>query len=487
MLKKIPVRLKKKSYPICVGSGALNDLGGLLSAHKLTGRSAFVVSQEPVWKSWGAPLKSALTAAGIPHEAYIASKRIESEKLKSMPHFLKILEALVRADQKSRGIFVIALGGGVVGDVAGFAAAVYKRGIPFIQIPTTLTAQVDSAIGGKTAIDLPQGKNLVGAFHQPKFVLADTRTLETLPDAQYRDGLAEVVKYGVIKDKKFFEWLEKNTSAVLSRDRAALDKIVCASARIKAAVVAADEFDTEGLRIILNFGHTVGHALEAASSYAGLTHGRAVSIGMCAAADLSKKLGILKDSDLPSRLRRLLTAFGLPVTIDPRTPRKKILEALLYDKKRLLGKNRFVLTAGLGKTVVDPDVSAGVIEEVVRSLYGRQSEAKGVTAGFMRGLFGASKKSKSSRKESASSGPGPAGKPRGVVENYLDRIGVAIIKMERSDLRMGEPIRIEGPQTSMALTASSLQINRVDVDRVKRGDVFGMRVPSPVRPGDLLY
>jgi 3-dehydroquinate synthase len=472
MLRSVPVRFKGRPYNIHIGSGALSELGKLLVRHKLTG-TAFVVSQEAVWKVWGGPLRSQLSSAGIGVETFVAPAKLESEKLKSLPFFLKILDALVAADRKSRGVFVIALGGGVAGDVSGFAASVYKRGVAFVQVPTTLTAQVDSAIGGKTAIDLPRGKNLLGAFHQPKFVLSDTRILSSLPEPVYRDGLAEVVKYGVISDAKFLDWIEKNTAAILRRDPGAVEKIVTVSARIKAKVVAEDEFDTKGVRMILNYGHTIGHALEAASGYMSLTHGRAVAIGMCGAADLSAGAGILKDPAFPARLRGILRGLGLPTAIPAKLDRKKILEAIFYDKKRKDGKHRFVLVEKPGKTRIDPDVTENAIDAVVRGLYEKPQPLQRRSS---EGLLGKWFK------------PG-AKKPqaRGTVENYLDRIGVAIIRWEKGALEKGDALRIEGASTRLALEAGSLQIDRVEVARVKRGDVFGMKVPAPVRAGDKVF
>lgn len=478
MIKTVPVRLKGRPYPIYIGPGAVSELGKFLSRHRLSG-SAFIVTQEPVWKACGPALKAALGASGIAFKTYTAPPKLDSEKLKSLPQFLKVLEALIRADRESPGgVFVIALGGGVVGDVAGFVSAVYKRGIPFIQIPTTLTAQVDSAIGGKTAIDLPQGKNLLGAFHQPRFVLSDTRLLASLPDPIFRDGLAEVVKYGMILDAKFLAWIEKNVQSLLRRDEAAIEKIVTVSARIKARVVAGDELDARGLRIILNFGHTVGHALEAAAGYTALSHGRAVAIGMCAASDLSQQMGVLKDAALPSRLRRILTALGLPVNVPAKLQRKKILEALFYDKKRISGKNRFVLVESAGKTRIHPDVPSERVDQVLRLLYEKPQKALR-TAGFgaaPAGLLGSWFKP-SDRKP----------RPRGTVENYLDRIGVAIIRLEKGVLKKGETIRIEGPQTRLEVQAGSMQIDRVEVASVKRGDVFGIKVAGAVRAGDRVY
>lgn len=473
MIQNIPVRIKGRPYPVRIGPGALSGLPSLLSKHRLTG-TAFIVTQEPIWKAHGPALKSILQSSGVSVESFVAPAKLDSEKLKSLPYFLKILNALIAAERKSSGIFVVALGGGVAGDVAGFAAAVYKRGIPFVQVPTTLTAQVDSAIGGKTAIDLPQGKNLLGAFHQPQFVLSDTRLLATLPDPLYRDGLAEVVKYGVIADARFLDWIEKHSAALLRREEAALLKIVTVSARIKARVVAADERDVSGTRIILNYGHTVGHALEAAAGYTALTHGRAVAIGMCAAADLSARVGTLKDPGFPSRLRKILRALGLPVSIPAKLERRKVLEALFYDKKRKDGKHRFVLVERAGKTRVHPDVPTDAIDAVVRSLYEKPGAGqRSVPGGILRNWF----------RSSGAKKP----QPRGTVENYLDRIGVAIIRWERGTLAKGDPIRIEGASTRLDLEAGTLQIDRVDVGRVRRGDVFGMKVPSPVRSGDKVY
>ncbi len=366
MIKSVPVRLKGRPYPIYIGSGSLAQLSKYIVQHKLTG-TALIVSQEPIWKAWGPTVKSQLAAAGVGTANFTAPAKLDSEKLKSYPYFLKILDTLIKAERGSRGVFIVALGGGVVGDVAGFVAAVYKRGIPFIQIPTTLTAQVDSSIGGKTAIDLPQGKNLLGAFHQPKFVLSDARALSTLPEAIYRDGLAEVVKYGVISDAKFLTWIEKNLPAILRRDEAAIEKMVTVSSRIKAKVVAGDELDTRGIRIILNYGHTIGHALEAAAGFAALSHGRAVAIGMCAAAELAVASGTLSRAEA-DRQKALLQAVGLPVSLSRRFAVDKVVDVMGRDKKNADGRIKVVTVDRIGHAAVgQPPLEA--IAAAVEAIY----------------------------------------------------------------------------------------------------------------------
>jgi len=248
-------------------------------------------------------------------------------------------------------LFVIALGGGVIGDLAGFAAAIYKRGIPYLQIPTTLLAQVDSAIGGKTAIDLPVAKNLVGAFYQPKAVLSDISTLRSLPERELRNGLAEVIKYGVIKDSRLFEFIEKNYKKILRRDTQALSFIVARSSAIKARVVETDERDTTGARAILNYGHTFGHAIEAASEYGeGYYHGEAIAVGMIIAARLAVDLGLMKARDA-NRIEDLIRSVGLPTKIK-KLPKARLYNAYLRDKKFIRGKSRLVLPTSIGSVKI---------------------------------------------------------------------------------------------------------------------------------------
>jgi 3-dehydroquinate synthase len=257
----------------------------------------------------------------------------------------RLWEAFARLRLDRRSV-VIALGGGVIGDLAGFAAATYLRGIDLVQLPTTLLAQVDASVGGKTAIDLPEGKNLVGAFYQPRWVVADVGTLASLPPRELRAGLAEVIKYGVIADETLFDFLERERDAVLAGEPERLAQIVLRSCRIKADVVREDEREG-GLRAILNYGHTAGHAVEALAGYAGLLHGECVAIGMEAAARLSVRLGMLAPGDA-ERQRRLLEAYGLPVALPPGQEPRAILDAMRWDKKTVGDEIRFVLARGIG-------------------------------------------------------------------------------------------------------------------------------------------
>jgi 3-dehydroquinate synthase len=261
-----------------------------------------------------------------------------------------------------RDSVIVALGGGVVGDLAGFAAAVYQRGIGFIQVPTTLLAQVDSSVGGKTAINHARGKNMVGAFHQPLAVIADVATLDTLPDRELRAGLAEVIKHGFVLDLQFIGWLEANIGKLLSRDRAALSHAVRRSCELKAQVVAADERET-GLRAILNFGHTFGHAIEAGVGYGKWLHGEAVASGMVMAAELSARAGTLRREDA-ARVKAIIERAGLPVR-GPALPLEKYLELMQVDKKAAGGKLRFILLEGLGRAALRGDLEIGLIRESI--------------------------------------------------------------------------------------------------------------------------
>jgi 3-dehydroquinate synthase len=247
-----------------------------------------------------------------------------------------------------RGTLVVAVGGGVVGDLAGFVAATYARGLPWLVVPTSLLAMVDSAIGGKVGVNLPEGKNLVGAFHQPLAVWSCLDFLATLPEREFRSGLAEVVKYGVIADADFFHWLQEHTAAVLARDRAALVEVVKRSAQIKAAFVAADEREETGLRAQLNYGHTFGHAFEVLGGYQTWLHGEAVAAGMMCAARLAVRLGLCS-AELPEKQARLLTAFGLPTAAPTQWRTEQVLAAMAADKKRHAGRRRFILPRRLGQ------------------------------------------------------------------------------------------------------------------------------------------
>ncbi|MFH1003724.1 MAG: 3-dehydroquinate synthase, partial [Chloroflexota bacterium] len=258
---------------------------------------------------------------------------------------------------------VLALGGGVIGDLAGFVAATYLRGVPLIQLPTTLLAQVDSSIGGKVAVDYGQLKNRIGAFYQPRLVITDTATLQTLPPPLLADGLAEVIKSAVIRDKELFVYLEKHLAAILALEEERLEEVVFRTARIKAAVVAADEKES-GLRAILNYGHTVGHALETVSDF-GLSHGAAVAIGMVVAAALAQRMGLLK-AEVVTRLEKLVRGAGLPIRIPGLDP-ERIIKAVGYDKKVMQGRARFILPRDIGEVFISDEVSLPLLKEVLVS------------------------------------------------------------------------------------------------------------------------
>ena len=267
-----------------------------------------------------------------------------------------------------RQTIVIAVGGGVIGDLAGFVAATYARGIPFVQIPTTLLAQVDSSVGGKVGVNHPRAKNLIGAFHQPLGVVADTETLETLPDREYRSGLAEVIKYGVILDQEFFAWLEANVEGLNRRDPAVLRNVIARSCRLKADVVEQDEYETTGLRAVLNYGHTFAHAFEALCGYGELLHGEAVAIGMVCASRLAERRGLI-DAETTRRQQALVSAVGLPVALPPdaRLAPADLLACMRLDKKAVAGRLRFVLPTGLGEVRLFDDIPEGDVRAILET------------------------------------------------------------------------------------------------------------------------
>ena len=289
----------------------------------------------------------------------------DGEQAKDWRTLERVFDQLLAA-RCGRDTVLVALGGGVVGDLAGFAAAIYQRGIPFIQVPTTLLAQVDSSVGGKTAINHPRGKNMVGAFHQPLAVISDTATLDTLPKRELRAGLAEVIKHGLILDRSFADWLDHNLAALLARERSALAHAVRRSCELKAQVVAADERET-GLRAILNFGHTFGHAFEAGAGYGEWLHGEAVAAGMVMAAELSARVGLLSRADA-ARVRALIARAGLPVA-GPALSAERILELMQVDKKAVAGRIRFVLLNGIGAALVKGDVDERIVREVIAACH----------------------------------------------------------------------------------------------------------------------
>jgi len=338
------VDLDERSYPILIGSGLLKD-DGVLDAF-LADVDVFVVTNDVV----GPLYLQSLTAL-------LGQRRIESielpdgEAYKTMATFESIVDRLV-AGRFARDAMLITLGGGVVGDIGGFAAAAYQRGIRFIQVPTTLLAQVDSAVGGKTAVNHPDGKNLIGAFHQPSAVLVDTDTLATLPDREFRAGLAEVVKYGLIVDPEFFAWLETHAQDLLARDPAAVQHAIHRSCRLKADIVAEDECEA-GVRALLNLGHTFGHAIERCVGYGEWLHGEAVAAGICMAAEFSARLGRLAAADV-GRIGSLFTTLNLP-TSAPSIDVDNFLAAMSIDKKVIAGEIRLVLLRDIGSAEVTAD------------------------------------------------------------------------------------------------------------------------------------
>ncbi|KAA2285176.1 3-dehydroquinate synthase [Arenimonas fontis] len=355
--RRVHVALGERGYDILIGRGLLDDAEGLCAL--VPGRHVLVLSDENVAPHYLLKLEAALAG-----KALRACVLPAGEREKNLGRFAELMSALASLGA-SRDATVIALGGGVVGDLAGFAAACWMRGVRFVQLPTTLLAMVDSAVGGKTAVDLPEGKNLVGAFHQPAAVLADLATLDTLPPRQLRAGLAEVVKYGAIADAGFFAWLETQAPALLAREPAALAEAVARSCGHKAGIVARDETE-QGERMLLNFGHTFGHAIETAQAYGGLLHGEAVAVGMVLAARLSTRLGLAPGADA-TRLQALLSSFGLPVAVPAGLLPETLLSHMRLDKKAISGRLRLVLWRGVGRAEVFADVAPDAVLAVLVS------------------------------------------------------------------------------------------------------------------------
>jgi 3-dehydroquinate synthase len=355
-MQPLSVSLGDRSYPIYIGAGLLDD--AKLYAQYVASRSVTVVTNKVVAPLYLDRVQRAIEQAG----GRVVPVLIEDgEQAKSWATLDHVIDALLAA-RCGRDSVIVALGGGVVGDLAGFAAAVYQRGIAFIQVPTTLLAQVDSSVGGKTAINHARGKNMVGAFHQPLAVIADVVTLESLPDRELRAGIAEVIKHGFILDLQFVGWLEANIGKLLARDRAALSHAVRRSCELKVQVVAADERET-GLRAILNFGHTFGHAIEAGVGYGEWLHGEAVATGMVMAAELSARAGTLRREDA-DRVKALIGRAGLPVQ-GPKLTVERYLELMQVDKKAAGGRIRFVLLEGLGRAILRGDLEPRLVRESI--------------------------------------------------------------------------------------------------------------------------
>jgi 3-dehydroquinate synthase len=359
---RVHVQLGERSYGIVIGSGILPETGPF-AGNLLRLTHAVVITDANVEQTHAAACVTSLQATGAKVDTLTLAP---GEASKSVEVAERLWNQLLQrgADRKT---VVVAVGGGVIGDLAGFIAATFARGLAFIQVPTTLLAQVDSSVGGKVGVNLPAAKNMVGAFWQPRGVLIDTAVLHTLPVREYRSGLAEVVKYGVILDADFFRYLEDNASALNARQPDVLRQAIARCCRLKADVVEQDERETTGLRAVLNYGHTFGHAIESETGYGRFLHGEAVSIGMVCAARLAERLGHV-DADLTARQVRLLQALGLPVEV-PEVDPQRLLAAMQHDKKVAHGRLRFVLPTRLGHVELVSDVP----DDLVRESLGRRS------------------------------------------------------------------------------------------------------------------
>lgn len=363
----VDVALGDRAYDIVIGRGVLASLGERLARLRPGVRTA-IVTDRTVAKYWLEPAEASLAAAGIPTSRIVVE---EGEISKTYAGLEKVSEALIAA-KIERNDLVIALGGGVVGDLAGFAAAVLRRGVDFVQVPTSLLAQVDSSVGGKTGINSPQGKNLLGAFHQPVLVIADTAVLDTLSPRQFRAGYAEVAKYGVLGDEAFFSWLEKNHSDIV-KGGSAREHAIATSCRAKAGIVSRDERET-GERALLNLGHTFGHALEAATGFSDrLFHGEGVAIGMTLAAQFSAKLGMIGEADA-MRVERHLIEAGLPTRLqdiagfaqEGLADADALMALMAQDKKVKRGKLAFILLEAVGRAVIAKDVEPAPVRDFLK-------------------------------------------------------------------------------------------------------------------------
>ncbi len=359
-MKKLIVQLDDRSYPIYIGSGLLS-CPELLTQH-IKSKQVLVVTNETI-----APLYLDAILKNL--QGYIVETVIlpDGEQYKTLDFVAKIFDKLL-AGKFSRNATLIALGGGVIGDMGGFAAACYQRGIPFLQIPTTLLAQVDSSVGGKTGVNHALGKNMIGAFYQPQCVIADADVLDTLDNRQLSAGLAEVIKYGLIRDAEFFVWLENNIDALLARDKQALAFAIERSCINKAEIVAEDETEA-GIRATLNLGHTFGHAIETGIGYGQYLHGEAVAIGTCQAADLSRRRGWLNDEDV-TRIIALFNKAKLPVNPPEEIDAQRFLELMAVDKKNVDGQIRLILLKKIGEATLPVDVNQELLEVTLKT-YGR--------------------------------------------------------------------------------------------------------------------
>lgn len=362
-MHKIEVQLEGGGYDIVVGRGLLARLPELLPSH-IEPSGVFTVTNPSVDSLYGDTVREALSALDCEAVTEVIP---EGEEWKTLETVEKLIDRMVEArlDRKS---LLIVLGGGVVGDIAGFAAAIFMRGIPFVQVPTTLLAQVDSSIGGKVGVDHSLAKNLIGAFYQPALVCIDPAVLASLPEEQVRNGMAEVVKYGMIADEGMFALLERHSKSLSALDDAVLEDVIRRCCHIKARIVQQDVRETTGLRAILNYGHTIGHAVESVTGYTRFSHGEAISIGMVAASRIAGIMGLVSE-DTEKRQSQLLSDAGLPTVLKGVEP-GRVMEAILLDKKAVGGRARFVLPLAIGRVVVKDNVPAGVVEQALSEIGG---------------------------------------------------------------------------------------------------------------------
>ena len=359
-MKKLLVALGDRSYPIYIGSGLLNQVE--LYKQHIKSNQVIVITNSTI-----APLYLDQVLNNLQHFKVETLILPDGEQFKTLEYVTQIFDKLLSC-KFSRNATLIALGGGVIGDMGGFSAACYQRGIAFLQIPTTLLAQVDSSVGGKTGVNHPLGKNMIGAFYQPQCVIADADVLNTLDDRQLSAGLAEVIKYGLIRDIEFFEWLEENIGLLLAKDKEALAFAIERSCLNKAQIVAEDETET-GIRATLNLGHTFGHAIETGAGYGIFLHGEAVSIGTCQAADLSRRKGWLTDADV-ERIIALYKKANLPVNPPKQLDSDRFLELMAVDKKNIDGKIRLILLTKIGVATLPIGIDSSLLEQTLNS-YGR--------------------------------------------------------------------------------------------------------------------
>ncbi len=355
----VTIGLGERSYPIHIRPDLLAEIGRDLQENKFAGRYG-VISDDRVSGLYGEPLLESLIKAGVQAELITFPSGEKSKNLQTIATLAS--ELIQRGFDRSDGL--IALGGGVTGDITGFLASIYMRGISFVQVPTTLLAQVDSSVGGKTGVDIPEGKNLVGTFYQPRAVYIDTDVLHTLPRDELRNGLAEAIKYGVIHDSEFFAFLDSSRDTIFDLNQDVITTLIGRCCEIKAWVVERDEREG-GMRRILNYGHTIGHAVEAASNFR-IMHGMAVGIGMCAAADLAVKTGCLSRQDA-DRIRTMVRNYGLPDSVPADLDREAIKRYLLADKKTVSGRVFYVLPETIGKVLITDQVSSEDVDSVLRN------------------------------------------------------------------------------------------------------------------------